>query len=59
MADIEYGLNFQLTGASSVVIVKDRTGRITIDSNYVSDDQLNLLFTTFNQIVSMQKKKKK
>ena len=58
MADIEYSLNFQLTGASSVLIEKDRAGRITIDSNYVSDDQLNLLFTTFNQIVSMQKKNK-
>ena len=58
MADIEYSLNFQLTGASSVTIEKDRAGRITIDTNYVSDEQLNILFSTFNQIISLQKKKK-
>jgi len=53
--DIEYSLSFQLPKASSVTISKDVSGQIIIHPNYMTDEELNLIFATFNSIVTSHK----
>jgi hypothetical protein len=53
--DIEYSLSFNLPKASSITITKSRDGRIEIIPNYITDEELNLIFATFNSIVTSRK----
>ncbi len=57
--DIEYSLTFQLTKASRVTIEKYRDGRVMINSNYLNDEQLQIIYKTFNEIITLHKIKHK